>query len=52
MSSTKQHDQKRSKGPQRETASTSKAADTGSAARQPPREKGAAGEKAGKSSKG
>jgi hypothetical protein len=39
MTSTKQHDLKRSKGPQRETPSTSKAADTGSAARNPPREK-------------
>ena len=39
MTSTKQHDQKRSKGPQEQTSTTSKAADTGSAARNPPREK-------------
>jgi hypothetical protein len=38
MSQQKQHDAKRSKGPQRETGSTSKAADTGSAAKNPPRE--------------
>jgi hypothetical protein len=39
MTSTKQHDLKRSKGPQKATETTSKAADTGSAARKPPREK-------------
>lgn len=36
MSQQKQHDAKRSKGPQRETAGTSKAADTGSAAAKTP----------------
>lgn len=47
MSSNQQHDAKRSKGEQVKTPSTSKASDTGSAAKQPPREK-----PADKSSKG